>query len=1206
MLNRIGPLALGVCAFVCASTLAQAASTAPGSGYIFELPGVNSVAAELQGFPYNTTLSAAIDATGPNGTRQLIAKPDGTKIYALGSGSTGLQSVGSAFTPFSPVNGLGGLACTAAMTPDGKYLFVGVAANCASSTFSSLVILDTNTDAILTNTVTVQGLIVGFTMSQDSSTAWMVTNTSFNSLVTQIDVASRAQSQAADPLVLPFGGASSIALAPNGLLYVAGHNVFFEIMPSATDSSQCVSNGAPPLCITPNGTIDNVGINPGPMHFTPAGDFMYVVNTNVALGPSIFQIHLSDKVVTSWPPPNVQAPQFTDVYIVSPTEMFAVSAADTTLWDINTPPLTAVHSSVLANALPVTNVAAIALSNEIPTARYLYALVTQNSNINLVRVDLSTNSVSSSVLSNLPLGTLQFLTFPPQSGAANFFLYNSTQTVGPGKTALPLNAIVLDGKPSGRPVYNVPVTFAPADPASGITVTQATPRSNSNGFVTAMATIPANATPGNYGVTLTSGTATQTFTLTVPGGNNNGGGNNEGNSQITIVSGNGMLVPGFAAASTPLTVLVTDQDGKPLSGQKVTFTIEAAGCGTSTPGPGTVTAFSTTDANGLATATFFGFPPNNFHSFQVTDVNASTSVGAVDFCETSFVLNTDGTGLPQIILVAPTGSRVISAGEGDTVINAVEAEILAAVEPDFDLPIPNVGIRLTAAGDPTQPGPASCVGNALSDQTGLARCSLKASCQLQNTQFSASIGELFSFPLSLQVGTGSGRKLTAIAGDKQTGNTGQTLPLNLAAIATDNCGNPVSGATVAWQVVSGSATLQNPVTQSNINGDVQATVVLGQTAGPIQVSVSLSGGTPVLFNLTSVAAVKSLTLVSGSLQTTTVNQVFTNPVVVQLKDSNGNPVPNLQVSFGVTAGFASVTPTATTGADGKASATVTAGVTPGQITITATYGNLSATATETATAVPPSISSASFYSAATVGSPSAQQGLVPCGLGSLVGGGIAAGINGVVLANGPLGLGPMPYVLGGFSMTINTIPVPLLSISNVNGVQQVNYQTPCETSASGPATAVVTVNGNPATISGIPVLASQPGIINYSGANNVPYGFIISGSDGSYVTPNNPMVRGGTYYVILTGLGQTTPPIATNSAGTGSQNIPLANVIVGLNGAGIPVTLAEYAVGQAGLYVVGFQVPKDASPGPNEPLVVAIISNGALNFSNVVYVPNLD
>jgi uncharacterized protein (TIGR03437 family) len=212
---------------------------------------------------------------------------------------------------------------------------------------------------------------------------------------------------------------------------------------------------------------------------------------------------------------------------------------------------------------------------------------------------------------------------------------------------------------------------------------------------------------------------------------------------------------------------------------------------------------------------------------------------------------------------------------------------------------------------------------------------------------------------------------------------------------------------------------------------------------------------------------------------------------------------------------------------------------------------------------------------------------------------LAATIQGVILGN-PLGLGPLPYTLGGVSITINNVAVPLLSVSNSNGVQQVNFQTPCET-VPGFATAVIQVNGATTTVSAIQVLAVQPGIINYAGPNGKPYGFVISAQNGSYVTPSNFAVRGQTYYLVVTGLGQTTPPITTNAAGTGSQFLPLSQVVVGVDNVGVPVTLAEYASGQIGVYVIGFTIPTTAPTGADQPLAVEV--NGI--FGNAVYLPGV-
>jgi len=182
-------------------------------------------------------------------------------------------------------------------------------------------------------------------------------------------------------------------------------------------------------------------------------------------------------------------------------------------------------------------------------------------------------------------------------------------------------------------------------------------------------------------------------------------------------------------------------------------------------------------------------------------------------------------------------------------------------------------------------------------------------------------------------------------------------------------------------------------------------------------------------------------------------------------------------------------------------------------------------------------------------------------------------------------------------MTIDGVPVPLYSISNQNGVQQVNFQTPCEATVGSPATAVITINGGTTTVQGIQMLQAQPGIFTYAGPNNLLYGAVISATTGQYVTPSTPAHVGQTYYLVATGLGQVSPPTATNSAGIAGQNVSV-QVVVGVSNAGVPVLSAQYAIDQIGAYVIEFTIPPGSPVGANQPLALAVIVNGASIFDN--------
>ncbi len=117
---------------------------------------------------------------------------------------------------------------------------------------------------------------------------------------------------------------------------------------------------------------------------------------------------------------------------------------------------------------------------------------------------------------------------------------------------------------------------------------------------------------------------------------------------------------------------------------------------------------------------------------------------------------------------------------------------------------------------------------------------------------------------------------------------------------------------------------------------------------------------------------------------------------------------------------------------------------------------------------------------------------------------------------------------------------------------------------------------------------------------------MIRALDGSYVTPTNPARRGETYYLVATGLGQTTPPISTNSAGIGGQVVNL-QVVVGVNNSGVPVLTnqTQYLVGAIGVYIVGFQIPANAPTGADQPLAIAVVINGQVVFGNPVFLPGV-
>jgi uncharacterized protein (TIGR03437 family) len=1170
-------------------TVSITATAQQPNGILFQLPGANVSGSRFFGFAADANpFSPFVDKSGPLSASQVLVTPNGSKFYFIGSGTGGVQSIDNTFGTFRSVNGILGTVTAAAVTPDGKYLLVGG---------QDLYIVDTSTDTVLANTANVTGSIGGFAVSRDSKTAWILTNSAFGSSIVSVNLINR-QRLYSDAYSLPFGGATSITLSPLGFLYVAEVNRVYEVDPvtlnQSANGTTCI--GLPRPCVE----IQLVA-TPGPLHFTPDGTTAYFVNLTPSTGgQSILKLTIAGHNISTWPPfTGTSPPLFDDCFVAGNGRVFAYSSSTTTLWDITPSPLGGVVSQLSA-VVPVQNVLAVAISNELPSAKYLYLLLANGNQTNIARIDLGTNTVSIQAQDILNSGIFQFVGIPPQSGASSFIVYNSLQVVKSGTTPLPLIARVLDS--AGRPLNNIAVSFQ-TDAGNGVTINTPSQATNGDGYVQTTVTLPT--VPGTYTITLTAGGATTTYNLTVPGAS--GGGGPPGTiQQVTIVKGDGQMVQAYPTQSStllggqPLTLKVTDQSGAPLKNVPVAFSI--------TSGVGNIinTSFGT-DENGIATTDFAATASPTFGlSFASVTVNASTDVGSVDFNVVVYTLPQDGSAQPQVDILSPPveSGFIITAGQGQAVTDAIKAAIHSSYISVN--PIPGVGIRIADGFDTTMDGPATCQGSTLSDNNGVAHCTLVAACKIGTYGFYISVGEYKFYPAVLNIVKGQASALAISQGNNQSGKAGDTLPQQLIATVSDPCGGQVLGVTGTWSVVSGSATLKNASSTSDSAGRFTTSVVLGSSPGPIQIKLVVANIGQVIFTLTNQVVVTGVTLVSGGGQTGFTSAAFPQPVVFQVKDAQGNPVPGIDVTFNVVAGSGSVNPpTLKTDAQGRVATTVTAGTTAGNITISATAGGQSAQATLTSKPPGLPLTPSSFFNAAN-DSVTGQKalGLVPCGIASAQGNGLAPGISPGSSVSGATLFGPLQTTLNGVSLTVNGILAPIFSLSNINGVQQVNFQTPCETPV-GAATVVVQVNGSTTTVSGVTVLQAQPGIFNYDGGAGKSYGAVYRALDGSPVTRASMAHRGEKYYMFTTGLGQVTPPTSTNSSGTGTQKVP-STVIVGVNNSGVPTDPATYAVGYVGVYLVFFTIPADFPTGTDLPLAVQIVINGAGVFGNQTFLPGVN
>ena len=194
---------------------------------------------------------------------------------------------------------------------------------------------------------------------------------------------------------------------------------------------------------------------------------------------------------------------------------------------------------------------------------------------------------------------------------------------------------------------------------------------------------------------------------------------------------------------------------------------------------------------------------------------------------------------------------------------------------------------------------------------------------------------------SISVNTGSGG---------QTATVGTALANPVSVHVTDQNGNPFSGATVTWSVVSAGGSVDAATSTTNSTGDATVHWTLGATAGTDSLTASIANGQSVTITATATAASSGNTVakVSGDSQSVKAGTA-TQPLVVQVMSTGGTAVSGATVTWTTTGGGTLSATSSTTDATGKTSVTLTTAATAGAATVKATVGTSSVTFTVTGT-----------------------------------------------------------------------------------------------------------------------------------------------------------------------------------------------------------------------------------------------------------------
>jgi parallel beta-helix repeat protein len=200
----------------------------------------------------------------------------------------------------------------------------------------------------------------------------------------------------------------------------------------------------------------------------------------------------------------------------------------------------------------------------------------------------------------------------------------------------------------------------------------------------------------------------------------------------------------------------------------------------------------------------------------------------------------------------------------------------------------------------------------------------------------------------------------AVGSTPQPAAVGKAFKNPLAVMVTaNNPVEPVDGGVIRFAAPPTGASASLSAATATITGSqASVTAIAGTIAGSYSVTAAAAGvTTPARFKLTNTpGAASSIAVVSGSGQAARVSTGFAHPLVAVVEDAYGNPVPGVSVAFTAPASGASATligSPATTGADGQARVTATAGTVAGSYTVTASVANVTTAAGFTLTNTEP-------------------------------------------------------------------------------------------------------------------------------------------------------------------------------------------------------------------------------------------------------------
>jgi uncharacterized protein (TIGR03437 family) len=191
---------------------------------------------------------------------------------------------------------------------------------------------------------------------------------------------------------------------------------------------------------------------------------------------------------------------------------------------------------------------------------------------------------------------------------------------------------------------------------------------------------------------------------------------------------------------------------------------------------------------------------------------------------------------------------------------------------------------------------------------------------------------------------------------------------------------------------------------------------------------------------------------------------------------------------------------------------------------------------------------------------------------------------------------PLPTTLGGGTVSMNGISVPLFFVSPL----QINFQVPWQLLSSQVATLAVTTSGGTSPPVPVTLYSASPGIFTIKTTNSSIQGAIQFANSPTLVAPvgaitgavSHPATTGDILTIYCSGLGAVTnSPVSGSVAGSGTDvSTVLAQVSVTIGGQSAPVLFAGLAPGFVGLYQVNVQFPAGVASGSVVPVILTTVN----------------